>query len=1360
MPRDLAYLIACADYAYLPHLRTPVADVRALGALLREDYGYAVEECIDPDVATLRANFDLALPRLVDGGERLLIYFAGHGYARDGELGLTGYLLARDARPGQLSSWYAMEEMLAAVQALPVRHLLLVLDCCFGGVARFAGHHRGIGFANDEPLYRQHYDYFTQHASWQVLCSTAPQQVALDFVGPAAIATHSPFAYCLLRGLRGAADLLPDRLITAAELYSYLQQQVPALTAASGQPQRVGFFPLPPHQQGEYLFERPGFRVQDLTLRAYENPYQGLRAYGAGDAQRFFGRGRATDALIAWQAAQPLTVVSGASGSGKSSLVRAGLVPRLRAAGRRVGIIEPGRRPLAALAAATAGDVLVVDQCEQVVTQVATADGEAFMEQLLALPARGTAVVITVRIDFEEQLPLSVDARANWQQGRWLMPPFTTEELRELIVTPALRVGRFFEPPELVDRIIDEVVHYPGSLPLLSFLLQQLFERCRDHPYRQLRATDYRALGGVAGALRAAADRLAQSLTPSERGTLRHFMLRLVTVSGGEVAGRRVRRHDLRFGAAEDERLARVIARLESERLIQGGTDAEGYDYLEPSHDALVRNWPMLQTWITRLGTEQLLLHARLNQAAADYFQRNEQPRYLWHANPHLTTVSDQTHDPVAPLVLNRNEASFVRRSRWHRRRNAWLQWGSIAAVVIGLTLLSLFARRQQRRAEAVTRTVQAQERRASVAARAAELTARGIDHYDRGDATEGLRLVDAACRLSANTSLLAVKTRRDMLARKPNRYYRTLRLRGHEHRLLSLALAPHGETLLSGSLDNTARLWDVQNRRLRAVLRGHAYEVTALALGAGYALTGSLDGTARLWDATTGRALRILTGHQTEVTAAAISPDGRYALTGSGNMARLWELPGGRLLHRLHTYRGDVLAVAFSPDGRYMLTGGADQTARLWDSHSGEQLLVLRGHAAAVSAVAFDPRGEYLYTGGYDQLIIRWNAQTGREARRLPGHSGAVLTLYPAADGQTLLSAGADHSARLWEATTGRQLQYFAGHSAPVKAVAFGADGRSVITASLDATLRAWDRRGSRYRERVGYHPSRINCLAITADGHYGLSGGHDGTARLWDLRADTLIGLLSGHHGAVQAVALEPHGRYAITGGKDHTLRQWALPGRGLVRLLRGQRTDVNAIALSPDGEVVFCGSDEEPVRRWAAKTGHEQAALHGHDWFVNALAISADGRYLLSGGEDYTAKYWDLHDGRALLTLVGHTARITAVALSPGGRYALTGSYDQTLRLWDTTNGTELARLQHGAPVNAVAFSPDGRYLLSGGDAGMTRLWDRANGLELQTMVGPAGVQALAFLPPDGAWMLTGDEEGNMFRYWNGVVGLAAE
>ena len=720
-----ALLIGVSSYDHFEDLQTPLLDIQAIADVLTTDlHDYTVNVLQDPTQAELM-DFLEQQRNEIGSEDRLLLYFAGHGIAIDADhQGAAGYLLPRDADRQSFEGAIPMRDIRAFIDSLPCRHGLVVLDCCFAGAFQWDLATRKLDLM-PKRIYQQRFDRFIRDPAWQIITSASYDQRAIDYLGDNSVgdrnqadiifqSENSPFAAAFIKGLEGAADIIPaqpDGLITATELYLYLRETLEPVTIDLGENYRQTprLFALPQHDKGEYLFLSPS-QILQLPDRPNRNPYKGLAAFEEEDRDLFFGRERVIQDLLRHLEDAPLglAVVTGASGTGKSSLVKAGLLPKLRDAGYEIlPVIRPGRTPARHLhgvleKAAAGGDeiklkrVLVVDQSEELITQCESEQERFEFEALLWRFVQGEGalhnhLILTVRSDFEPQLQVGTLA-PSWQQARFVIPPFQASELKAIILQPANQAVVEFDPPSLVDNIINEVIQAPGALPLLSFLLYELYETSMAGPDRPMKLADYNRLGGVVGALRTRADELFLSCSPEEQTTMKKLMIRLVAQDGGEIAGLRVLRSELVYPEDEEnQRVERIIARfLKAALLVSGGENNERY--IEPAHDALVRAWGSLWQWIKAFGEDTIAVKNILRRDLLDYQLHQQDKTRLWVDNPRLdqlVEISQQSNH-----WLTRDEFEFVKTSERLRRRkrNRLISTiTSVATVIVGLGIASIF---------------------------------------------------------------------------------------------------------------------------------------------------------------------------------------------------------------------------------------------------------------------------------------------------------------------------------------------------------------------------------------------------------------------------------------------------------------------------------------------------------------------------------------------------------------------------------------------------------------------------------------------------------------------------------------------
>lgn len=1427
----------------IPTLRTAVADAVQVARLLTTQHGFGPEPppLIDATTEEVRALLR-DLPSKVKASDRLILYFAGHGLWRHDGDGPAGYLLLRDAKIFDPKTFLPMRELQEALAAISCHHVLVILDCCFAGAFRWTSM-RDIH--SPDLVSRQRFDLFVDSAAWQVLTSAASAQKAADELGDRGEGSsgHSPFAEALLEGLGGAADLNGDGLITATELYLFVRDRVQEASERRDHRQTPGIFPLRKHDHGEFVFQVPGRSLElppaeALTLD--KNPYRALESYDEEHRTLFFGRSRVVFGLIRSILHRPLTVVTGPSGTGKSSVVKAGLIPAVR---RREAAAPRGRgrwrivgpyRPAEAIDARLheqrfpGGEphqdltLVVIDQLEEVLSQ--RGDHETAAPRLLETLARWVSdmpnqlrLVVTVRSDFEPLLENSPLAPW-WRSSRFVVPPMTQEELRSAIERPADVRDLHFHPRRLVDEIVNEVVQMPGALPLLSFMLSELYRQycARDGDDRALLQFDYEALGGVAGAVTERASAELEALSAGDRHyerTIRNVMLRMVEQVGGELARRRAMLSELSYeDPDENSRVSQVLLRYSEARLLVSGAIESSPSspiqlrYVEPAHDVLIR-WDRVQKWLLE-GQERSPLLRAVATAAQTWSEHGRDKDYLWHGDPRLAQLRQWVKEPDHPL--NAIEVGFVRRSQ--RRRSVRL--GTIGLVVTGiiavLATISVVALQQSQRAqrgEASARTAQGRAEEETLRAKSALQSSRGRQASILA-LVPGKGLTARAVALQA--ALPELRTGRPLRpeiytgAFDADRALVSIVLAGHTDTVSYATFSPRGDRILTMSRDRTARVWDPVTGRELAVLRGHTDDLSSARFSPDGAqvMTTSEDRTARIWDATTGKQITALIGHTRGVKSAAYSPDGTRVVTASSDRsARIWDVATGHEVLAFVRHSDIVLSAAFSPDGKRVVSAGGDGTARIWSADTGRELLSLVNERLPVFSAAFSPDGRQVITRAWDESPRVWDTTTGREIALLNGHTNDVLSVAYSPEGKWLVTASIDHSARVWNAKTGRTILTLKGHTGLVSSAAFTSDGKRVVTASYDGTARIWDASTGREIATLRGHTGEVLSAELSPDASRVLTTSGDTTARVWEANAvhERSI-VLAGHAQEIHSVAFSPDGERIVTASRDGTARVWsAVTGREVLTLkghvesvnsavfssdgrrivtaswdktgtlwsaatgariatLRGHSSNVNSAVFSPDGKRVVTASSDDTARVWEVATAREVAVLRPQVGGVTAALFSPDGKRIVTVGWKGIARIWEVATAREIRTLEGHRGAVTSIAFSADGVRIATAGSDKIICVWDAATGRELARLQgHTKEVRHVAFSPDGTQVATASDDDTARVWDAATGRELATLRGhTARVVAVAF-SPDGARLFTASLDDTV-RLWDISTGQA--
>ncbi|NEQ58914.1 MAG: hypothetical protein F6K53_16555, partial [Moorea sp. SIO4A1] len=1304
--------------------------------------------------------------------DRLLFYFAGHGVALNGDDGPAGYLIPQDAKLGDTNSYLPMTKLHDALSQLPCRHFLGILDCCFAGAFRWSSTRDLL--TSPEVIHQERYERFITDPAWQIITSSASDQKALDNFNldseRGQFGNHSPFAAALLEALEGAADIYPpatngkpagDGVITATELYLHLRDRVEIPTEKCRIRQTPGIWCLNKHDKGEYIFLSPGHELNlppAPPLDQSQNPYRGLKSFEEKHSSLFFGRTLLVEKLEDFVKANPLTVVLGASGSGKSSLVKAGLIPKLRQDNTEkwciLPPIRPGETPLQGLNnvlcnaklplvepqnpqhnLAMSIDVwaknnpnskllLFIDQSEEIITLCQNYDQrkEFFQQILTAINAHGDKlrVILTLRSDFEPQITdvglklapevlnqLETTVLINlWQSGRFIVPAMTRGELNEAIEKPAQARVMYFQPHELVEKLIDEVADMPGALPLLSFALSELFlkylRRQREAQYRgitidrALTQADYQELGGVMRSLTQRADKeyhLLVQENPAYEQVIRHVMLRMVALGGGELARRRVPLSELEYPPAKNDLVKEVIDNFTTARLLVEGQDAEGNPYVEPAHDALVRGWQRLLEW-KHLDEENLLLQRRLTTAAVEWqsvkSKKQSSGQFLWNANPYLDVLNKELN--CEDNWFNQVEVDFVRRSVRKKRSNTIVGW-SIAGSVLGAMIFYAAVWMQWRNYE-ITQANSLARSSLSLFAKYKDMEAL-VEVIKAGKILQKHKASDQKV-ISALHKVLDE-------ASKGNR------LQGHTNRVTRFSFSRDSQTLASGSRDKTIKLWNLETGKVIRTLIGHDDSVRSVRFSRdGQTLaSGSDDKTIKLWNLETGKVIRTLIGHDDLVFSVSFSPDGQTLASGSEDKTiKLWNLETGKVIRTLIGHDDSVRRVSFSRDGQTLASGSDDNTIKLWNLETGKVIRTLIGHDDSVRSVSFSRDGQTLASGSDDNTIKLWNLETGKVIRTLIGHDDSVRRVSFSRDGQTLASGSDDKTIKLWNLETGKVIRTLIGHDDLVFSVSFSPDGQTLASGSDDNTIKHWNVETRRkiltlqtLQTLIG-HTNRVTRFSFSRDSQTLASGSDDNTIKLWNLETGTEIHTLIGHDGAVNSVSFSRDGQTLASGSDDNTIKLWNLETGKVIRTLIGHDGAVNSVSFSRDGQTLASGSDDNTIKHWNLETGTEIHTLIGHDGAVNSVSFSRDGQILASGSTDKTIKLWNLETGKVIRTLIGHTNIVNSVSFSRDGQILASGSTDNTIKHWNLETGTEIHTLiEHDGAVNSVSFSRDGQTLASG-------------------------------------------------------------
>jgi WD40 repeat protein/DNA-binding SARP family transcriptional activator len=1118
----------------------------------------------------------------------------------------------------------------------------------------------------------------------------------------------------------------------------------------------------------------------DSSPTAFDCPYRGLLAYDIDDSDQYFGRDADVAACLDVLAREHVLAVVGASGNGKSSLVRAGIAASLRARGRAVAVMTPGAHPMAALervGGLRRSGVLVVDQFEEVATLVADdSERTAFLDALSGPAIADIDLVLALRADRLAAVSPHRPLARILERGLHLLGPMAEDDLRSAIEGPARQAGLLVEPG-LVDLLIQEVAGEPGALPLLSHALAQTWERREG---RTLTVDGYRASGGIQGAVARSAEQVFLGLDECDQRAARALLLRLVVpLSSGEPTRMPIPRRLVASDASHEE----IVEQLVAARLVT----ADG-ESIELAHESLARAWPRLRSWLDADTEGQLILRhlttaadswAAMGRPDSELYRGTRLAQVLeWHEASSADLTRTECDFLEASETLARTEARsaeerFREQARSNRRLRGLLV--GVAAMLVVALVAGGLARRESRRADlaadlatvrelaAASRAVRGEDPELAVLL-ALQATAPGFaGEQPVREALEALHLAVVSSRLvlmvdnaggsvswspdgrffahegPENSGLVEVL---DSATGEP-----ALSFPGHEIDVNAVAFGPDGQLATAGD-DGALRVWGAGSTELLAEVRGEGAVVSPSFAARGperLAAVWPEEGFVRVATmGTDGTPSVTAFGFGEPVQKAELSASGDWlaAVVGDDPRGVIVDAETGRIRHRLSGHRAQVGTIAISPNGRWIATGGTDGSVLVYDAGTGRVLHRPGDARSGILALAWSNDSQQLAVSE-NQGEIRVFAMSPSAARQtvtLPGAStgGGVYGLAFSPDGTRLL--GGD-----WSVTTASVWDIGLSGDAEVRnlrgatgaqGVAFGPDGR-LFTVADGASVDVY---GDSDVEPV----SRLSAP--------DLAQRRDAAYRSLDVSAD----------GSVVGVGNSPSGAMVWDPTKERAL--FSAPGPGSSQEYRSRTT------FSPDGQhVAVAGVNQIEVLSRDGTSLAELSAPPGHGF--RDPVFSPDGRQIaafgfpLDGerpnplpGEPYPLQtrpgwdvvWWDWRSGEVReipKAGYGHDPEF-----SPDGTKLAMPAVGGETQVLDVASGKVAYTLEgHQAGVVGLDFSPDGSRIATGGLDGLTIIWDADDGSQLLHLpTSDHQVSSVSF-SPDGRHLATDSWMTDVVRVW---------
>lgn len=1149
-----------------------------------------------------------------------------------------------------------------------------------------------------------------------------------------------------------------------------------------------------------------------------QNPFKGLEAFQQTDAHFFFGRERMIERSLKRMQETHFLAFVGASGSGKSSLVRAGILPALRngkihgSESWRTAIFTPGAQPLEALvtrimpyleaddtrtiervikniqdpdivqqyvddiledAPADSRLLIVIDQFEEVFTRASVADAKAFIDALVkvvALPDIRIQFVVTMRADFFGSLSAYPRlAQLFEQQNMIIVTEMTAANIRRAIEGPVEAVGLKYEDG-LVDRILDDVRSQPGSLPLLQYALRQLFDKRQG---AVLTHAAYDEVGGVRRALAQHAEEIYSTLTDVQQETTRRLLLRLVEVGdSGEATRRRVPRAELKFDDIDDSAVDEVIDILtaaESRLLIASREISTEEDsnstpiiWLEVSHEALIREWDRFKTWVSS-RLEDLQYSTELRKLSQDWVASGHDSAYLL-VGKRLTRAevwvenadaNDLQREYIAESLSARTQRDNAEKER--QQRELELERANADRLrLLAILLVVGFV-------GAIVAVIVAVSQRNELEVITGQLSQRTLELEEQSAELEA-QSVELERALSESQSL-ALSAEAD---------------RAFADRENDLAIALGLEA--TGGINPPIRAQSTLNNIALAAGTRRVIDTSNLAIlslayspDASQIVTGLDNGEIVVWNVATGRSIVRWKAHSRGVNSVAYHPDGTRIVSGSSsttNNLKVWDATTGSEIANIPYHTNRVTSVKYTPDGEFFVSASSDQTYVVWRSdtfeavHTGERDIDIE-----IVDVTKDIVDDWLVAIADTDTIATinrsWETVTVIQPAMF-GFTSDITSMRIKADGTMIIAGFAKGEVGLWNARNGSLVRTFpsseilsdlidtsSAENNSVQAVDFLPRDNKVVAGFEDGTMRIWDVSTSRQTDLFSLESKILDLAVNRAEVRMAVS--LDGQMRIWDIQGSAEVQRFNGHDGQVSAVAYHPDGELILSGSFDTTLILWNTESADIIRTYSGHNGAVVALDFNADGSRFISSANDQTARIWSTDTGEITLTFNGHDANITAVAWHPSSSLVATGGFDNRILLWDANTGEVQRELLGHTGSVVSLQFSKDGSLLVSGSFDDTLKIWDAETGEEVRTLTgHTASVFAGSFNEDATQIISGASDNTVRTWDVASGREIRRFEGHDRViNQVAFVAGSNT-VLSASSDGTL-RLWDTSSGF---
>ena len=588
----------------------------------------------------------------------------------------------------------------------------------------------------------------------------------------------------------------------------------------------------------------------------------------------------------------------------------------------------------------------------------------------------------------------------------------------------------------------------------------------------------------------------------------------------------------------------------------------------------------------------------------------------------------------------------------------------------------------------------------------------------------------------------------------------------GHSRRVDGILITKDERKFISYSLDNTIKIWEMQEGKLLRTLEGHTNGVKGVQFTKDEKklISYSLDNTIKIWDIDNGRLLKTLEGHKGEVNGIQLTENERKLISCSQDGSiKIWDMATGKLLKTFEAHKGEIYAIQLTKDEKKLISCSWDGTIKIWEMGNGKLHKILEGHKHNVSGIQLTKNEKKLISYARDKTINIWDLENFKLIKTLEGHTDIISGVQLTKDEKKLISYSWDSTIRVWDMKDGKLLKTLTEHYQGVKEIQLTTDEKRLISSSGDSTIKIWDLENFRLLKTLEGHTDGVMGISLTKDEKKLISCSSDTTIKIWDLDNDKLLKTFEGYTLGVEGSQVTQDSNILISytnnieyaGYKDYTIRMWNIKEGKLFKTLAGHAAPIFEIQLTKDERklISYSGSD---IKTWDIVSGELLNTLGELAEGTLGIQLTKDEKKLISYSWDNTIKIWDFEKGKLIKTLEGHTNRVKGIQLTKDEKKLISCSSDNTIKIWDFENWKLLKSLEeHSGEINGIQLTKDGKRLISYSWDKTIKIWDLDNGKLLKTWDGNVQINGIK-LSKDETKLISYAEgyrlKDNTIKVWN--------